>query len=72
MEADFTETDLSKSVFKDCDLTKSTFVQTNLEQADLRTAYGFSIDPEINRLQKARFSQQNIAGLLDKYNLKIE
>lgn len=70
-EVDFTETELTKAVFADCDLSKTTFFHTILEQADFSTAFGFSIDPENNRLQKATFSAQNIIGLLDKYQIKI-
>jgi fluoroquinolone resistance protein len=68
---DFVETDLSNAVFTDCDLKNAVFEQTKLEGADLRSAYNFSIDPEKNKIQKAKFSMQNIAGLLHKYNIKI-
>lgn len=71
-EADFSETDLSESSFKNCDLNGTTFDNTNLEKADLRTAKNYSIDTESNRLTKAKFSYDGLAGLLDKYNIKIE
>jgi len=32
----------------------------------------YSIDPELNKIKKARFSTQGIAGLLDKYDIEIE
>ena len=35
-------------------------------------AFNFSINPEINNLKKARFSTQNIVGLLDKYKIIVE
>lgn len=72
VEVDFVETDLSNAVFSECDLSGATFERTLLEGADFRTAFHFSIDPEINRIGKARFSTQNIAGLLHKYNIAIE
>jgi fluoroquinolone resistance protein len=71
-EADFTECDLSNSVFDNCDLTGTRFENSILEKTDFRTAYNYSIDPEINRVKKARFSHLGIAGLLDKYDIEIE
>ena len=72
IETDFAECDLSKSIFDNCDLSGATFGQTNLEAADLRTAYNYSIDPEANRIKKAKFSSASVAGLLNKYDIEIE
>ena len=72
IETDFAECDLSKSVFDHCDLSGATFDQTNLEGADLRTAYNYAIDPEANRIKKAKFSSASVAGLLNKYDIEIE
>ena len=69
---DFSEADLTGVVFDNCDLTKAIFDQTNLEKVDFRTSYNYSIDPEKNRIHKARFSASDIAGLLDKYDIHIE
>jgi fluoroquinolone resistance protein len=71
-EADFTETDLTGSVFSNCDLGKTIFENTILEKADLRTSYNYSINPEVNRIKKAKFSTTGIAGLLHKYDIEIE
>jgi uncharacterized protein YjbI with pentapeptide repeats len=71
-EADLTECDLTEAVFDNCDLSKTIFDNTVLEKADLRTAYNYSIDPDRNRVKKARFSSAGLAGLLDKYNLQID
>lgn len=71
-EVDFTEADLSSSVFDNCDLSGATFEYTNLEKSDFRTAYNFSIDPESNRIKKAKFSLNGLSGLLHKYDLEIE
>jgi len=71
-EADFTEANLKGCMLTDCDLQRAVFSDTNLEKADLRTAYNFSIDPERNKLKKAKFSIQNVSGLLEKYAIKIE
>lgn len=71
-EADFTETDLSAAVFGHCNLAGAIFEQTILEKADFRTADGFSINPERNRMKKARFAVTGLSGLLHKYNLDID
>lgn len=70
-ESDFTETNLTGSVFEDCNLQRTVFQNTNLEKADLSTSVNYSIDPEMNRIKKARFSAIGIAGLLDKYDIEI-
>jgi fluoroquinolone resistance protein len=72
LEADFADCDLTESVFDDCDLSGAKFENTVLEKADLRTAFGYSIDPERNRIKKARFSLAGAAGLLDKYDIRID
>ena len=71
LETEFVEADLTNAVFDECDLSGALFEKTTLEGADFRTAYHFSIDPELNRIAKAKFSSQNIAGLLHKYNIRI-
>jgi len=71
-ETDFTECDLTNAVFDRCDLSRSTFENTILVKADFRTSVHFSIDPATNRLKKARFSLNNLSGLLDRYDIEIE
>ena len=71
-EVDFTESDLSNASFDNCNLLLATFVNAVLEKADLRTAFNYSIDPEINKIKKARFSTNGIAGLLNKYDIVID
>lgn len=71
-EVDFSEVDLSESLFQKCDLTGTVFENTTLIKADLRTAYNYTIDPEKNKLKKARFSYPGIVGLLQKYQLEID
>jgi fluoroquinolone resistance protein len=71
-EVDFTECDLSSAVFDDCDLTGAIFKDTIIEKADFRTAINYSIDPELNRIKKAKFSRSGIAGLLDKYDIEVD
>ena len=71
-EVDFTGADLTGGIFNTCDLAGATFDKTQLEKADLRTAYNYSINPELNKIKKAKFSLPGIAGLLDKYDIEID
>lgn len=71
-ELDFTECDLTGALFDNCDLTGAVFDNTIIERADFRTSFGYAIDPEINRMKKAKFSLFGLAGLLGKYNIDIE
>ena len=70
-EVDFTEADLSGSKLKNCDLKDAHFERTTLLKTDFRTSFNFSIDPEANQIKGALFSKESIAGLLDKYQIKI-
>jgi fluoroquinolone resistance protein len=71
-EVDFTGCDLMGSIFDNCDLTRATFHTTVLEKVDFRTSFNYSINPENNRLKKAKFSLSGVAGLLDKYDITID
>jgi fluoroquinolone resistance protein len=68
---DLTGTDLSGASFDNCDLLNATFSSTVLEKADLTTSYNFTIDPETNRIKKARFSLNSLPNLLSKYDIEI-
>jgi fluoroquinolone resistance protein len=69
---DFSETDLTSSIFSNSDLTGATFSNTLLERVDFRTATNFSINPEFNKIKKAKFSAFQLEGLLYKYQLDID
>ncbi len=71
-EVDFIEADLTSSVFDSCDMSGAKFENTILEKADLATSYNYTIDPEMNRVKKAKFSLAGVAGLLAKYDIVIE
>ena len=71
-QVEFIETDLTNSTFDNCDLHKTKFVNAILENSDFRSAFNFLIDPEINKMRKAKFSMENCVGLLSKYNIVIE
>jgi fluoroquinolone resistance protein len=71
-EVDFSESDLTDSVFENCDFKGATFDNTILDKADLRTSYNYSIDPNMNRIRKAKFSLSSLPGLLDKYDITVD
>ena len=70
-QVDFTEANFSKTNFDNCDLKNAVFEQTNLEQANLFSAINYSINPERNKIKGAKFSKDQISGLLDTYKIII-
>lgn len=68
---DFAEANLQKARFLDVDLQDAIFARTNLTEADLSTAVNFRISPNQNTIKKAVFSESNLRGLLNEFNIKI-
>jgi len=71
-EVDFTEADLTASVFTNADLSNAIFSFTNLEQADLRGAKDYVIDPETNKLKKSKHNLEGLVGLMLKYGIVVD
>ena len=71
-EVTFIGTNLTQSIFTNCNLDNAIFNDTQLAGVNFTSAYNYKIDPEYNPMKKARFSSQGIVGLLDKYDIKIE
>lgn len=71
-ELDLTEADLTEAVLDDCDLAGAIFDRTVLEKADLSTSYNYIINPEMNRVKKAKFSTDGLAGLLTQYDIVVK
>jgi uncharacterized protein YjbI with pentapeptide repeats len=71
-ETDLVDADLSEAVFQDCSLAGAVFQNTRLTGADFTTATDFTIDPETNPLQGARFTLHGLLGVVAKYNLVVE
>ena len=67
----FTETILQGAEFDNCDLSGAVFERTDLQDVDFSTSFNFSIDPELNKMKNARFSSYGLAGLLEKYKIKV-
>ncbi|MBL7951413.1 MAG: pentapeptide repeat-containing protein [Flavobacteriales bacterium] len=72
VEADFSGTDLRKASFDDSDLAGAVFDETVLEEADLRAARDFIIDPDRNRIKGARFALDGLPGLLMRHGISVE
>jgi uncharacterized protein YjbI with pentapeptide repeats len=72
VEVDFGRADLTGSSFNDCDLHNAVFDNTNLSKCDFRKASNYIIDPENNKISKAKFSFMGIPGLLTKYDIEIK
>lgn len=70
-EVDFTAADLTSASFDGSDLRGAIFEDCILEKADFRNAEHYSIDPEKNRIRKARFSLAGLPGLLEKYKIDL-
>lgn len=71
-DVDFFEAILTESKFLKCDFLRAQFSHTNLERCDFTSAYDYSIDPADNKLKKARFSINEIMGLLGQHGIIIE
>lgn len=71
-DIDFTEADCSQADFSASDFTSSNFYQTNLQAADFRTSINYIIDPTKNRVKKAKFSRNNLFGLLHSFGVIVE
>lgn len=69
---DFEKCNLAKVSFSESDLLNSKFVNTNLNESDFTYSVNYSIDPQLNKIKKAKFSQPEVLALLDGFNILIE
>ena len=70
-EVNFSLANLAGSLFEESDLSGAIFNRSDLGAADFTTARNFSIDPELNNVKKAAFSQAGLQGLLGKYGIRV-
>ena len=68
-EVDFRNANLSNADFTGTDLARSIFGSTNLTEADLSQARNYTIDPSNNILKQAKFSMPEAMALL--YSMDI-
>ena len=52
--------------------SRARFENTIMENADIRTSFNYSINPELNRVKKAKFSLSQITGILVEYDIEID
>ncbi len=71
-EVDFTSANLAEAYLAECDCQLAVFDDTNLEKANLTTAYHYQIDPNKNKIKKAQFSLEGLAGLLLHHQIIIQ
>lgn len=71
-EVNFSETDLTDSIFTKTDFLKSIFSGTNLSQADFRTSFNYWIDTNFNKVKKAQFSLPEATSLLRSLDIILE
>lgn len=65
----FTNTLLSGADFSDVDLTGTTFHNCDLCKADFSKASRYDIDPQTNKIKKAKFSFPEAVGLLRAFDI---
>ena len=63
-DVDFSQADLSESVFRESDCLNARFEQTTLIKADFRAATNYLINPIENKVKGAKFSMPEAQGLL--------
>ena len=71
-EVDFVESNLEAASFLNCDFLGSQFDQTNLVGSNLETSINYVINPEQNKINKAKFSYPGVLGLLQQYNIDVQ
>ncbi len=72
LELDFDSCILKLSLFSGLKLKNTRFRNCDMQETDFRAAFNYSINPETNRLGKAKFSIPGVTGLLDTYGIIIE
>lgn len=71
-QSEFTACDLRQLSFANCDLEGVRFNDCQLGATDFTAAVNFSLDPSQNQVKKMKLRQEQLAGLLKKYDLDID
>lgn len=69
---DFMATDLTETLFENCDLYRAEFTKAIANKANFKTSYNYTIDPKTTKLKKAIFSLQGLKGLLYKHEIIVK
>lgn len=70
-EVHFLNCELTGTLFKECNLESARFEGNDLRQSDFSSSFNLTLNPDDNKLKKAKFSLYNLPGLLSKYDLVI-
>jgi uncharacterized protein YjbI with pentapeptide repeats len=70
-ECFFTNTGLSGADFGGVDLSGTIFHNCDLSLADFSSAIQYQIDPQANKIKKAKFSLPEVVGLLQSFDITI-
>lgn len=65
------DSDLGESNFRESKFKDSIFNNCNLEKANFLHATGFNINPTTNKLKGARFSKDELFGLVREFGVKV-
>jgi fluoroquinolone resistance protein len=68
----FGETDLRDSTFGYSDLEGTAFHHADLSRADFTRARNYTIDPSVNKVNKAKFSVPEVLSLLRGFDIVLE
>jgi fluoroquinolone resistance protein len=70
-ECHFTSTVLTGADFAEVDLTGTVFHNCDLSRADFSQSISYQIDPQTNKIKKAKFSLPEAVGLLSAFDITI-
>lgn len=68
---DLENANLSKADFSESDLSGTKFSGANLSHADFTNSFGYTINPELCNLKKAKFSMPEVIALLSHLDIDI-
>jgi len=72
IDCNFTRTNLSDSNLSNSNFDKTIFSETNLKNVDFRWSNNFAIDPNINKIEKTKFSPETVGLLLRNLDIIID
>lgn len=64
MEASFADAEVKNSTFAACNLERTDFDGADITQCDFATSYNYTVNPTRTKLRKARFSKDQLEGLV--------
>ena len=71
-EATFVDCNLEDAKFHNCNLQDTRFEGCDLRKADFSSATGYFINPQLNKIKKAKFSYPDVLVLLDGFDIIIK